>query len=142
MRVKLACPDPKNAKAIVFCDEEISENPNGGTGKGIVLKALQYFKKVTVIDGKNFSFGKTFAFQQVDLDTKILAFDDVMMLFNFKRLFSVITEGIAVEKKNKDTLYIRYEDSPKVFITTNYMVSGEGNSLDISDQIVPVISVC
>ena len=122
--------DPKFSKSIIFCDEEISDNPNGGTGKGIVLKALQYFKKVTVIDGKNFSFGKTFAFQQVDLDTKILAFDDVKMLFDFNKLFSIITEGIAVEKKNKDTMYIPYKDSPKVFITTNYMVVGEGNSND------------
>lgn len=120
--------DPKLTRSVIFCDEQMSENPEGGTGKGIVCKSIQFFKKVTTIDGKNFSFGRTFAFQQVDLDTKILSFDDVKMKFDFNKLFSIITEGIAVEKKNKDTLYIPYEDAPKVLITTNYMISGEGNS--------------
>ncbi len=122
--------DPKNAKAIIFCDEQISDNPEGGVGKGLVLSALAKYKKMTVVDGKNFSFRKNFAFQQVDLDTRILAFDDVKMLFDFKSLFGVITEGIAVEKKNKDTMYIKYEDSPKVLITTNYVIEGEGNSYE------------
>ena len=96
--------------------------------KDIVLSGILRFKKVTIVDGKNFTFNKTFAFQQVDLDTKILAFDDVKMNFDFSRLFSVISEGISVEKKNKDTMYIDYIDSPKVLITTNYMINGEGNS--------------
>jgi len=122
--------DPKVPKAIIFYDEEMSDSPCGGTGKGIVMKSLHFFKKVTVIDGKNFSFGKTFAFQQVDLDTKVLAFDDVTMKFNFERLFSIITDGIAVEKKNKDTVYIPYKDSPKLILSTNYMITGETNSFD------------
>jgi hypothetical protein len=122
--------DPKVPKAIIFYDEEISDTPCGGSGKGITMKSLQYFRKVTVIDGKNFSFGKTFAFQQVDLDTKVLAFDDVTMKFNFERLFSIITDGIAVEKKNKDTVYIPYKDSPKLILSTNYMITGDSNSFD------------
>ncbi len=122
--------DPKNAKAIIFCDEQISDNPEGGTCKGLVMSALSKYKKMTVIDGKNFSFNKNFAFQQVDLDTKILSFDDVKMAFDFKSLFSVITEGATVEKKQRDTMYLKYQDSPKVLITTNYVIEGEGNSFD------------
>jgi hypothetical protein len=122
--------DPKNAKAIIFCDEQISDNPEGGVGKGVLMAGLAKYQKATVIDGKNFSFSKNFAFQQVDLDTKLLCFDDVKMKFDFKSLFSAITEGLAVEKKNKDTIYIKYEDSPKVLITTNYIIEGEGNSFE------------
>jgi hypothetical protein len=120
--------DKSKTIAVIFCDEDTSDNPNGGTGKGIIIKALEHLKKIVILDGKNFKFSKSFAFQQVDLDTKLLVFEDVKMLFNFEQLFSVITEGITVEKKNKQSFFIPFEDSSKILITTNYMISGEGSS--------------
>ena len=43
-------------------------------------------------------------------------------------MFSVITEGITLEKKNKDAIKIPFSRSPKVIITTNYAIKGTGNS--------------
>jgi len=43
-------------------------------------------------------------------------------------LFSVVTEGLTLEKKNKDAIKIPFAKSPKIAITTNYTIKGSGNS--------------
>ena len=114
--------------AVILNDEIISDNPEGGTGKGLFMNALGHMKKVVTIDGKSFNFEKSFAYQLVSADTQILVFDDVKKNFDFERLFSVVTEGLTLEKKNKDAIKIPFEKSPKIAITTNYAIKGAGNS--------------
>jgi len=114
--------------AVILNDEVISENPEGGTGKGLVMNALGKMKKLVFIDGKSFNFEKSFPYQLVSADTQILCFDDVKKYFDFEKLFSVITEGLTLEKKNKDAIKIPFNRSPKVAITTNYAIKGIGNS--------------
>ena len=114
--------------AVILNDEVISDNPEGGTGKGLIMNALSNMKKLVVIDGKSFNFEKSFPYQLVSADTQVLCFDDVKKHFDFERLFSVITEGLTLEKKNKDAIKIPFGKSPKVAITTNYAIKGAGNS--------------
>ena len=114
--------------AVILNDEVISDNPEGGTGKGLIMNALSNMKKLVVIDGKSFNFEKSFPYQLVSADTQILCFDDVKKHFDFERLFSVITEGLTLEKKNKDAIKIPFGKSPKVALTTNYAIKGAGNS--------------
>jgi hypothetical protein len=114
--------------AVILNDEVISDNPEGGTGKGIFMNALSQMKKLVVIDGKSFAFERSFAYQLVSADTQILCFDDVKRHFDFERLFSVVTEGLTLEKKNKDAIKIPFSKSPKIAITTNYAIRGSGNS--------------
>ena len=119
-----------NNKAIVFNDEMISENPNGGSGKGIICNAIGKIKRVCLLDGKQFDFNKSFPYQTVSIDTQVLIFDDVKKNFPFEGLFSLITEGITLEKKNKDAIKIPVKKSPKIVITTNYTVGGVGGSFE------------
>lgn len=114
--------------AVILYDEVISDTPEGGTGKGLFMNALTQMKKLVVIDGKAFAFEKSFPYQLVSADTQILCFDDVKRHFDFERLFSVVTEGLTLEKKNKDAIKIPFSRSPKIAITTNYAISGTGNS--------------
>jgi len=114
--------------AVILNDEVISDNPEGGTGKGIFMNAISQMKKVVTIDGKSFTFERAFAYQLVSADTQILVFDDVKKHFDFERLFSVVTEGLTLEKKNKDAIKIPFSKSPKIAITTNYAIKGTGNS--------------
>jgi hypothetical protein len=114
--------------AVILNDEVISDNPEGGTGKGLLMNALSKMKKLVVIDGKSFAFERSFAYQLVSADTQILCFDDVRKHFDFERLFSVVTEGLTLEKKNKDAIKIPFSKSPKIAITTNYAIKGAGNS--------------
>jgi len=99
--------------AIILVDEEVSDNPDGGTGKGIFMNALGHMKKLVTIDGKAFNFERSFAYQLVSADTQILCFDDVKKYFDFERLFSVITEGIDLEKKGKDAIKIPFSKKPE-----------------------------
>jgi len=114
--------------AVILNDEVISDNPEGGTGKGLLMNALSKMKKIVTIDGKSFQFERSFAYQLVSADTQILVFDDVKKHFDFERLFSVVTEGLTLEKKNKDAIKIPFSKSPKIAITTNYAIKGAGNS--------------
>jgi len=119
-----------NNKAIIFNDETISESPNGGSGKGIICNAISKMKRVATIDGKQFDFNKTFPYQTVSADTQVLVFDDVKKNFQFENLFSLVTEGITLEKKNKDAIKLPVNKSPKIVITTNYTIGGQGGSFE------------
>lgn len=116
--------------AVILNDEVISDNPEGGSGKGLWVNGLSHMKKVVVIDGKGFNFERSFAYQLVSADTQILCFDDVKKHFDFERLFSVVTEGLTLEKKNKDAIKIPFAKSPKISITTNYAIKGKGTSFE------------
>ena len=83
-----------------------------------------------MIDGKAFNFEKSFPYQTVSTDTQLLCFDDVKKHFDFERLFSVVTEGLTLEKKNKDAIKIPFSKSPKIAITTNYAIKGKGSSFE------------
>ena len=122
--------DRANAKAIVLCDEKIPENgePNGRTGKSLFGEAISRMKNSIRMDGKNINFTDKFAFQQIELNTEIMEFNDVNRAFNFERLFSVITDSITVEKKNGHAFSIPFERSPKILISTNYTLKGVGDS--------------
>ena len=119
-----------NNKAIIFNDEIISDNPNGRSGKGLFWNALKQLRKVQALDGKTFDFNKSFPYQSVATDCQVLVFDDVRKSFNFENLFSVITEGITIEYKGKDSIKLDVTESPKIIITTNYTIQGDSASFN------------
>ena len=112
-------------KSIIFNDEMLSDDvANGGSGKGLIHKAIGKIKKIITEDGKSFDHKSQFAYQRVAKDTQIFLIDDVPKNFDFENLFSVITEGMTVEKKGQDAYQIPFKESPKISITTNYTVNG------------------
>lgn len=119
-----------NNKAVILNDEVISNNPEGGTGKGLFVQGLKQIRKTSILDGKTFDEKKSFPYQTVSQDTNILVFDDVKKNWDFESKFSLVTEGITLERKNKDAIKLTVEDSPKMVVSTNYAIRGEGNSHD------------
>ena len=119
-----------NNKAIILNDEVISENPEGGTGKGLLVQGLRQIRKVSILDGKTFDEKSGFPYQTVSPDTDILVFDDVKKNWDFESKFSLVTEGMTLERKNKDAIKLTVEESPKMLVSTNYAIKGEGNSHD------------
>lgn len=120
--------DASNTYAIILTDEAISDNPEGGTGKGIFVRALSKVRKVAKIDASHVSKNKNFPFQTVGLDTQLIAIDEATKRFNFEDYFSLITEGIMIEKKGKNAVFIDFKNSPKLIISTNWAIQGTGNS--------------
>jgi hypothetical protein len=119
-----------NNKCIILNDEVISDNPEGGTGKGLFVQGLRQIRRVSVLDGKMHDDKKSFPYQTVSTDTQILVFDDVKKNFDLELKFSLVTEGMTIERKNKDAIKLSVEESPKMLISTNYAIKGEGNSHD------------
>lgn len=115
-------------RTIIFNDQMISDVPNGGSGKGLFHKALSHIKRMSTIDGKLFDSKSSFLFQTVSPDSQVILFDDVKKGFNFTDLFSLTTGDLKIEKKGKDPIIIPFADSPKISITTNYTIKGEGGS--------------
>ena len=120
--------DPNNAKAVIFIDEKKSEGAYGRSGKGLVIKGIAKLRTVVVADGRNFNIGKNFAFQRVNADTNIVAIEDMKEKFPFDRLFSIITEGITIEKKQRDEIFIPFPESPKIVISSNFTIQGVDDS--------------
>jgi hypothetical protein len=120
--------DRSKNRAIILEDENISTGANGGSGKSLLAQAVSHMKRVAVIDGKRFDSNSTFAYQTVGLDTQVLNIDDIANGFRFENLFSVVTEGLTIERKNQNAIKIPAEDSPKILISTNHNLRGEGNS--------------
>ncbi len=118
--------DPSKPYCVILAEENDNENKGGGTGKGIFLTAISKLVNTERVDGKNFKLDKTFAFQRVGLDTKLIAIEDTRKNVDFEGFYSIITEGITVEKKNKDELFIPYKDAPKIVFTTNYTIINTG----------------
>lgn len=119
-----------NNKAVILNDEVISDNPEGGTGKGLFIQGLRQIRKVSILDGKTFDDKKSFPYQTVSQDTQVLVFDDVKKNWDFESKFSLVTEGMTLERKNKDAIKLTVEESPKMVVSTNYAIKGEGNSHD------------
>ncbi len=119
--------DPTKPYSIILAEESEREEDGGGTGKGIFVKAISELINTVSMDGKIFKTDKSFAFQRVSLDTNLVSIEDCDKNIKFESFYSIITEGITVEKKNKDELFIPYKDSPKFVFTTNYTVPATGN---------------
>ena len=79
--------DPSRPFSVILAEETDNESKGGGTGKGIFVKALGYLLNIVRVDGKNFKFDKSFAFQRVDLDTRILAIEDTRRNVDFEGFY-------------------------------------------------------
>ena len=115
--------DPAKPFAVILAEETDDESKGGGTGKGLFFQAIGKLIPVVRIDGKNFKPDKTFAFQRVGLGTRLVVIEDCPKNVDFERYYPTITEGITIEKKNQDEMFLAYSDSPKIAFTTNYTIS-------------------
>jgi len=83
--------DPTNAKAIILMDSNTSANPQGGTGKSLLIEGLRKIRTSLVIeDGKRLNTKGRFEWVQIKRNTKIVAIDDIRERFNLQDLFSLI----------------------------------------------------
>lgn len=116
--------------AIVFYDETLSDNPSGRTGKTLISKALSQCRKLVTLNGKEFNNKGQFPYQTINLDDNIICFDDMERSFKFESLFSIITGNLVLNKKNLQPIEIPFSRSPKILFTSNYILSGVGDSHD------------
>lgn len=116
--------------AVIFYDETLNDNPSGRTGKTLISKALGHCRKLVTLNGKEFNNKGQFPYQTINLDDNIICFDDMERSFKFETLFSIITGNLTLNKKNLQPIEIPFSKSPKILFTSNYILSGVGDSHD------------
>lgn len=121
--------DAANARAFNIFDCKISKgSAEGRNGKSMIFKALEHVKKGVKIDGKSIDWRNQKLFSEVSLDTSFIYFNDVKKNFDFENLFHIITEGLTVIKLYENPFTLTFDDSPKVGLTSNYSLKGDGGS--------------
>lgn len=140
--------DPSNTKAIILVDEvlDFAGEANGGTGKTLISKAVSKIIPSLHKDGKSIvKSGNRFFYQDVNIGHRVMVIDDVNPYFNFEDFYSVVTGDLIVEQKGKQSYTIPFELSPKLLITSNYVVKGSGGSSDerrrVEIEIAPYFSI-
>lgn len=117
-----------NTRAVIINDEIVGEAPEGGSGKSLLFTALAQIRKSLEIDGKKFDPKHDFAWQNVNESIRLIHIDDAARGFNFENLFSAITAGFEINRKNKPQYKLQLEDSPIIVITTNCIIKGYSGS--------------
>lgn len=124
--------DRGESKAVILYDEYMGLNgqAHGGTGKTLLSEALKKCREVAIYDAKAIKVGSWFINQRVELTTDTIVYDDLKKDFSFEQFFPIITSGIEVEKKHQQAFYIDSDKTPKLLISSNYLVKGPGGPSD------------
>lgn len=112
-----------NATAIWSMDYVMDdpEKSAGGTGKSMSAESLTYLMPVHTLNGRNEDEIKDrFKFEGVTKHTDLVWLDDAYRNTPFDEFFSMITNFMTVPRKGQKTLRLSFQDSPKLYITSNY----------------------
>lgn len=120
-------------KAVILYDADmgINNQAHGGTGKTIIIKALELMRELVYVSGKDMKTSSFFKNQRINVTTEIIAYDDLKENINFEEFYTLITSGIEVEQKGKQSFFIPFEDSPKLILSSNYIIKGDGGNSDL-----------
>ncbi|MBF2707430.1 hypothetical protein [Flavobacterium soyangense] len=125
--------NPANSKAVILLDGTINELNivSGGSGKSLFVKGLSYMRSLCDISGKDFDSRNNFSFQRVSPQTNIVAINDIKENQNFEMFYGRVTDGFTISKKYKTDVYVPFCLSPKMIITSNYLLKAPmGNSTE------------
>ena len=104
---------------------------NGGTGKSVLLKSLKAVMNYCELPGKEFSKSSNdkMAFSKVNSSTELIHFEDaISKTFNTQRLFTQTTGEFHIRRNRSDWVSIPCESAPKMAISSNHPLAGEGSS--------------
>src|SRR5690606_26590778 len=116
--------------AVILYDETLNDNPSGRTGKTLIADAISQLRKLQTLNGKEFDNKGNFPYDTVSLDDNVICFDDMERTFKYESMFSITTGNLTLKKKFQQPIVIPFERSPKLLFTSNYILSGVGDSHD------------
>lgn len=100
-----------NMKSVMFIDmnKDNVGKPAGGTGKGIIGKALSHMlnrseedSKYIAVAGKNFDPEDERRYSEGDITTQLIHIEDIKKNFNFEAFFNDVTDGAVFRKMYQD----------------------------------------
>lgn len=127
----MTCKDRNVSRAVVGMDGKQSEvgKSNGRSGKSIIGEMFRHLQPSVYINGKVKDIeGDQFVWTEVTEKTRIAFIDDVRTNFSLEFLFANITGDWSVNYKGGGRITFPFSQSPKIYITTNHALNGEGSS--------------
>lgn len=118
-------------RAVIGMDGKQSEvgQSNGRSGKSLIGVLMKNIEPTAYLNGKRRDLLEDqFVWNDVDEKTRLVFIDDVLINFNFERLFPNLTGDWTVNYKGGRRITFPYESSPKIYIATNHAIKGEGSS--------------
>jgi DNA primase len=123
--------DKSKAKAVIGMDGKLSEVGSswGGTGKSILGDAIGKVIPQVAIGAKNKKLTEDpFWAEEVTEKTDHVFLDDVRANIDFEFFFPYITGKFTVNPKGGRKFTIPEKDTPKIYLSTNHAIVGEGSS--------------
>ncbi|MBR4316021.1 MAG: hypothetical protein IKP65_03515 [Alphaproteobacteria bacterium] len=115
-------------RLLVFTDGNMEQD--GGTGKSLMLKGLNFIRHCSTIDGKGIDAGNSrFMFESVAKDATIVHIQDIEK-FALTRIFNAITGDFAIERKGQQRIEIPFAESPKFCLSCNILPKQDNNSIN------------
>jgi hypothetical protein len=120
---------PEGGKVVVYQDQAMSEEANGGTGKSLAIQALSHMVAVCAIPADRIDFNDPNVFGPVIPDVhKVIAFDDAMNRFDLSALYTATTLGLNINAKYARARFIPTLKLPRIMVTTNITVKVKQDS--------------
>lgn len=127
----MTCKDRNVSRAVVAMDGKQSEvgKSNGRSGKSIIGEMFKHLLPTIAINGKSKSIeDDNFVWDELTEKIKIVFVDDVRTNFSLEFLFANITGDWTVNYKGGRRITYPFALSPKIYITTNHALNGDGSS--------------
>lgn len=126
-----AYKDASVSKAVVLLDAQDTKNnaiigrKAGRTGKSLMMNFLRETSAVDVVvpvDGVQLRDNNQFSFGNIKPTTQIVTIDDLNNKYAMTNLYTSITGYMRTEAKGVQSVEIPFDDSPKLIISSNYMI--------------------
>ncbi|MDR1436594.1 MAG: DNA primase, partial [Candidatus Symbiothrix sp.] len=123
--------DPNVIKAVVGMDgkQGTGSDSNGRCGKSLIGVAMEHVMPVAYINGKKKDIETDqFIWNDVAEKTRLVFMDDVSKGFNLESQFANLSGSWQVNYKGGGRRTFPFSTSPKMYISTNFTLRGNGDS--------------
>lgn len=118
-------------RAVIGMDGKQSEvgESNGRSGKSLLGELVRQVLPSIYLPGKKSDLlNDQFVWTEMQEETRFVFIDDVLQGFNLEPLFPNLTGDWTVNYKGGRRVTFPFSMSPKIYITTNHAIRGEGGS--------------
>ena len=125
--------DRSMSKAVIAMDGNLSEigSSHCRTGKSLFGLAVEQVIPLTYIAAKNKKITEDpFLFEEVSEKTAVVFLDDVRANLDFEFFFPLISGKLTVNQKGSKKFTLSSDQTPKLLISTNHAILGEGPSFE------------
>ena len=123
-----------------FFDGDLNRDiANGGNGKSLLINTLGTLMNLEILNGKEIKKdASSFKLAQVTTATEIVHFDDAHKKFDADRLNPLVTGNFHIERKYENPFSIPAQNAPKIAVTSNHPIEGNGNTYRRRQFVVEV----